>query len=922
MPSRRVVARPWLQRAAFACAAIVALRSADAQSAQAGNAASAREALIARGKSLDLGTPYVPVPGDRLSHEAAGFATVMCSGVFISGFDPDFVAENIGYFTGPYEMRAKVGKPVVNRAQQSVSVTLPDGTVRTAKRLGSQGCVGLPVGKSGPDFTPSVVRSALPAAATQPWPMGDAPSKAPWPANVDKEKVEAAVAAAFDSGMTAGFVVTYKGQIIAERYGPNVTKDTPLESWSMGKSLTATVLGTLIQKGAYTLDQPAPIPEWQSGNDPRAKIRVRNILNMASGLRIIAPQDPDYSPSGPYPDHLYSYTSTANAFQYAATRPQQWLPNTVGRYRNTDPVLANYLIRLAVEKRKENYHAYPTRALFDKIGVRSMVLETDPYGNFLTQGYELGSARDWARVANLYLQDGVWNGERILPEGYVKFVSSLAPAWAADKRPTYGGFFWLNGDDAFPGPTNMYYMAGVGGQNVLIYPTHDLAIVRLGHYKGAAAGGRALRRAAAMLLDAIPGNVPTWSEQIRVREEWLVKRHEMMLPMMRRHGIGMWIVVNEEFHDDPLSQLVAPPRPYTGNRDVFVFIDAGNRLRTVALTGYSEDNLKRFFESTNEPRPAAQTLAALYQEHKPAKIGLSIGGTRGVTRSLTKGSYEFLAQAMGAEAESRFASAADLIEEYVDTRLPEERPYYTALVALTDDITRRGLSNEVIKPGRTTVGDVRRYFYDAMWKAGVRTWFQPDLRVQRQAAANDSSRGFLGVAPESTVIRHGDVVHVDFGITAMGFDTDWQKMAYVLKPGETDVPEGLKAALRNTNALQEALMKRHSRPGRTSAEVYDSTMAEMQRRGIEARIYSHPIGNHGHGLGAAIDFRSAQRNAAATAKRLRNGSYISIELSTSTAVPEWGGQKVTVMAEDDAYLTENGWVYFRPHQTAWYLVRP
>ena len=311
-----------------------------------------------------------------------------------------------------------LGKPVIDRTNKSVTVTMPNGTKRVARLLGSQGCVGLPVGKEAPYFAPTVVKSALPDAAATPWPMGDKDPGTPWPANVDRKKVDAAVEAAFDpAGMTGAFVVTYKGRIIGERYGPNVTKDTPLESWSMGKSLSATLLGTLMQRGVYTLDQPAPIPEWnEKPGDPRAKIRIRDILNMASGLRIIAPQDPDYDPKGPYPDHLYYYTSTDNAFHYAATRPQQWPPNTVGRYRNTDPVLTNYLVRLAVEKRKEDYHAYPTRALFDKIGVRHCVMEVDPYGNFLTQGYELCTGRDWARIANLYLRDGVSNGERLLPE--------------------------------------------------------------------------------------------------------------------------------------------------------------------------------------------------------------------------------------------------------------------------------------------------------------------------------------------------------------------------------------------------------------------------------------------------------------------------------------------------------------------------
>jgi len=325
------------------------------------------------------------------------------------------------------------------------------------------------------------------------------------PAAIDRARIQQAVDVAFDpAGMTAAFVVTYKGRIIAERYGENITHTTPLESWSMGKSVSGTLMGVLIKQGAYDLRQPAPVPEWQSPGDPRAKIRIADILSMSSGLQIRAPQDPDFDPKGPYPDHLYLYTGSVDSFKYAATRPLQWPPNTVGRYRNTDPVLTNYLIRLAVEKRNEDYHSFPQRALFDKIGIRTMVLDTDPYGNFLTHGYEQGSARDWARLANLYLQDGVWNGERILPEGYVKFVSTLAPAWEADKRPIYGGgLFWLNGGGSFPAPKDAFYMAGVGGQNVLIIPSHQLAVVRLGHYKGAGAGGRALRKAVGILMEAV-----------------------------------------------------------------------------------------------------------------------------------------------------------------------------------------------------------------------------------------------------------------------------------------------------------------------------------------------------------------------------------------------------------------------------------
>ena len=173
-------------------------------------------------------------------------------------------------------------------------------------------------------------------------------------------------------------------------------------------------------------------------------------------------------------------------------------------------MLASYLVRLAVEKRGEEYLSFPQRALFDKIGIRSMVLETDPYGNFMAQGYDFMSGRDWARLANLYLQDGVWNGERLLPEGFVNFVRTVAPGWAADKRPIYGGFFWLNGSingvTAFPVPTSAYYMLGADGQVVLIVPSHDLVIVRIGHSKGAPVYGRALNDALKLLMEAVPAS--------------------------------------------------------------------------------------------------------------------------------------------------------------------------------------------------------------------------------------------------------------------------------------------------------------------------------------------------------------------------------------------------------------------------------
>ncbi|MFP6763280.1 MAG: serine hydrolase, partial [Planctomycetaceae bacterium] len=328
-------------------------------------------ALIDRAASLELQTTSAPPPGHPLEHHASGFAKILCSAVFVTGLTPEFAAENIGYFTAPYEVRSQM-KWRVDRTDRAVHVTLPNGVTRTAKFIGDLGCLTLPRGQSRPFFEPPDIKSALPDAATTTWPMGDMLPGGRLPADLDATIIRKAVNAAFEpsEALTAACVVTWKGQIVGERYRDGITMHTPLESWSMGKSLTATLLGTLIRDGVYSLDQPAPIPEWQNEADPRRKIRIADILHMSSGLRFRAPQDPDFDPADGYPDHRYIYTGAVNSFQWATERPLQWAPNTVGRYRNSDPVTANYLIRLAVEKRGEDYHSFPQRALFDRLGMR------------------------------------------------------------------------------------------------------------------------------------------------------------------------------------------------------------------------------------------------------------------------------------------------------------------------------------------------------------------------------------------------------------------------------------------------------------------------------------------------------------------------------------------------------------------------
>ncbi|MBK6723276.1 MAG: aminopeptidase P family protein [Acidobacteria bacterium] len=408
-------------------------------------------------------------------------------------------------------------------------------------------------------------------------------------------------------------------------------------------------------------------------------------------------------------------------------------------------------------------------------------------------------------------------------------------------------------------------------------------------------------------------------QQMDVREKWLMKRlGSLLLPMMKRHGIEMWIVVNEEFHTDPVTPYITPPIPIVGRRDFFIFIDQGNRIERIAVVRYNEERLGNHYKLVMPPRDKiGEEIRKIVDARKPKTIALNFGASRGQQVGLTYDAHRFLTESLGDENAKKFVPAADLLTEFLDTRIPEEFEHYRTAVLATDVITRRAFSNEVIKPGVTTVGDVRWWMMQQLNNIGVDTWFQADLRLQRKATATGTTGQFLSTGKESDIIQRGDLIHVDFGLNYMGLSTDWQKHGYILKAGERDAPAGLKAALKNTNRLQDIIFS-IARPGMTGTEVYDLAMAECKKQSITCSIYSHPLGPHGHGLGPAFDFRGAIGGGS---NKILPGSYMSIELNTETEVAEWGGQKVTVMAEDDAYMTDSGYKWFRPRQTAFYLIR-
>lgn len=393
-----------------------------------------------------------------------------------------------------------------------------NGVTSRVRHVGDQGCVILPPGSEEVLFTPRQVESALPDAASTPWPMGDRLPDGPPPAEVNASLLAEGVRLFFANPdhRRAAFVVVHRGRLIAEQYAHGAHQDMQLESWSMGKAMTATLIGRLIQMGHVGLWDPAPVPEWQHApNDPRAVIRIADLLRMSSGLRFTGSGAGAVELAGSfvpgYPDHLLGYAAPIDVFRFATSRPLEHAPNTVGRYRNCDPWVLGAIVRRTVEAHGEDYLTWPQRALFDRIGIRRFIMETDAYGNFILTGYNFGTARDWARLGMLYLQGGLWNGERLLAREFVEFVQTPSPAW-----PERGGQFVLNrgtakGRTVPTLPEDAYFAAGAGSQRTFVIPSRHLVIVALNHRRGPSIGrdaNRVMHEALGRVMKAVD---PGWS---------------------------------------------------------------------------------------------------------------------------------------------------------------------------------------------------------------------------------------------------------------------------------------------------------------------------------------------------------------------------------------------------------------------------
>ena len=434
--------------------------------------------------------------------------------------------------------------------------------------------------------------------------------------------------------------------------------------------------------------------------------------------------------------------------------------------------------------------------------------------------------------------------------------------------------------------------------------------------------------AAVPVLAQAPKPLPPLREQAEIQQQWLKLRLERFLPgLMRKHGVQMWLVICREYNEDPVFYSLVSPTVFAARRrTIYVFFDRGESLgiERLALGGGSNGGLYTVYrDPETEGREIYGEgqwvlLRKLIEERKPASIAINVSHTHAFADGLSSGEREKLESTIGPEYLKRIVRAENLALEYVELRLPEMLPTYRQMMETVHMLIARAFSNEVVMPGKTTNADVVWWLRQQVNNMGLGTWFQPSVRVQKPGKTGVN----LLAEDAPVVIDRGDVLHVDFGITAMRLNTDTQHMGYVLREGESDVPPGIKIALANANKLQDLLLER-MRAGRSGNEVLADTLAAMKAAGINGTIYTHPIGDHGHGAGPLVGLWDRQQGVPGRGDvSLVPGSWFSIELQATTPVPEWGGKELWVGQEEDAVLDGSGrisWVLKR--QTEYHLVK-
>lgn len=406
-------------------------------------------------------------------------------------------------------------------------------------------------------------------------------------------------------------------------------------------------------------------------------------------------------------------------------------------------------------------------------------------------------------------------------------------------------------------------------------------------------------------------------DQASLQYRWIATRLDSLLPsLMRREGIDMWVIVSREYNDDPVFRSMAPVTTYSSRRrTILVFFDRGGAkgVERLSIGRFDYDGLFPVERTDNDGQ--WDGLRRVVEARDPKVIGVDVSEQYSHADGLSANERDNLLKALGSKFAPRVKSAEMLAVGWLESKLPQETDAYRHVMRIAHQVIGEAFSNRVIVPGVTTNQDVAWWMRQRVADLGLGGWFHPTITVHRKGGVPTPA------PPGGHVIERGDMLHSDFGLVYLGFSTDTQHNAYVLRPGENEAPQGLKDGLEAANRLQDLTMQ-YATAGATGNQALASALAQAKKEGLTPSIYCHPIGYHGHGAGPPIGMTDYQQGVPGRGEYIfRPGTWHSIELNVKHAVPEWSNQSVQFALEEDAALLENGWSWIAPRQTAFYLVR-
>ena len=413
-------------------------------------------------------------------------------------------------------------------------------------------------------------------------------------------------------------------------------------------------------------------------------------------------------------------------------------------------------------------------------------------------------------------------------------------------------------------------------------------------------------------------------DQATLQDQILQQRFNQLLqPLMQRANIDLWLLISREYNEDPVLTTMLPATWLSARRRTMLVIfnpGAGKPLQLHAVARYDVGELFKKTWNVEQQLDQWQALRELIQSKNPQRIGINQSEFFGHADGMVATEFSSLKQQLGAELSAKLVSAEKLAVGWLETRSVLELQQYPNLTKIGHNLIKRAFSNEVVTPGKTTTEDVVWWLRQQSTELGLPVWFHPTVSLQRASSGKFDQIKAFSAAKTDNVILPGDLLHVDFGLTYLRLNSDQQQHAYVLRPGETKAPDYLVSALKKGNQLQDILTS-NFKTGRTGNELLQLSLQQANTQQLQATIYSHPLGHHGHGAGPTIGMWDAQQGVAGSGDYpLTANTAYSIELNVAVDIPQWGNS-IRVMLEEDGYFDGQIFQYFNGRQTELHLIQ-